>query len=120
MRLSTQWHTPRSPTSARTQWPLSRPYHQSSCEEYKPRDKWLDRQGVEILQVISRCRCNYQQSRWDEASSLPVGAEERGYRGTTSSRTTTGEAPELSPPQSAYAVDAVFRTSTRGTVPMGQ
>ncbi len=49
-----------------------------------------------------------------------VGAEERGGRGTTSSRTTTGAAPELSPPKSACADYAVLRTSTRGTVPMGQ
>jgi hypothetical protein len=39
---------------------------------------------------------------------------------TTSSRTTTGAAPELSPPKSACAGDVVLRTSTRGTVPMGQ
>jgi hypothetical protein len=32
----------------------------------------------------------------------------------------TGEAPELNPPKSACAGDAVLRTSTRGTVPMGQ
>ena len=38
---------------------------------------------------------------------------------TTSSRTTTRAATELSPPKSAYAGDAVLRTSTRGTVPMG-
>ena len=51
-----------------------------------------------------------------------VGAveEELGGRGTTSSRTTTGAAPELRRPKSAPAGDAVFRTSTRGTVPMGQ
>ena len=49
-----------------------------------------------------------------------VGAEERGGRGTTSSRTTTRAAPKLSPPKSACAGDAVLRTSTRGTVPMGQ
>ena len=49
-----------------------------------------------------------------------VGAEERGGRGTTSSRTTTGGAPELSPPKSACAGDAVLRTSPRGTVPIGQ
>jgi hypothetical protein len=40
--------------------------------------------------------------------------------GTTSSRTTTGAAPELNPPKSACAGDAVLRTSNRGTVPMGQ
>jgi len=45
---------------------------------------------------------------------------ERGGRGTTSSRTTTRAANELSPPKSACAGDAVLRTSTRGTVHMGQ
>jgi hypothetical protein len=49
-----------------------------------------------------------------------VGVEEWSGRGTTSSRTTTGAAPELSPPKSACSGDAVLRTSTRGTVPMGQ
>jgi len=48
-----------------------------------------------------------------------VGTEERGGRGTTSSRTTTRAAPELSPPKSACAGDVILRTSTRGT-PMGQ
>jgi len=45
---------------------------------------------------------------------------ERGGRGTTSSRTTTRAANELSPPKSACDCDAVLRTSTRGTVHMGQ
>ena len=45
---------------------------------------------------------------------------ERGGRDTTSSRTTRREANELSPPKSACAGDAVLRTSTRGTVHMGQ
>ena len=44
-----------------------------------------------------------------------VGVEERDGRGTTSSRTTTGAAPELSP----CAGDVVLRTSTRGDIPMG-
>jgi hypothetical protein len=42
----------------------------STCEEMKPRDQRLDRQGVDVPQVVSRCRANYQQSRWDEASAL--------------------------------------------------
>jgi hypothetical protein len=37
-----------------------------------------------------------------------------------SSRTTTGAGPELRPPKSAYAGDAVLHTITRSTVPMGQ
>ena len=43
-----------------------------------------------------------------------------GARGTTSSRMTTGRAPELRPTKSACSGDAVLRTSTRVTVPMGQ
>jgi len=54
----------------RGRWDAGSEHHESTCEEYKPRDKRLDRQGVEVLQVISRCRGNYQQSRWDEASAL--------------------------------------------------
>ena len=45
---------------------------------------------------------------------------ERGWRGTTTSRTTTRAANELSPPKSVCVGDAVLRTSTRGTVYMGQ
>lgn len=37
-----------------------------SCNQYKPQLPLLEMQGVELLQVISRCRANYQQSRWDE------------------------------------------------------
>ena len=48
-----------------------------------------------------------------------VGVEERDGRGTTSSQTTTGAAPELSPPKSACACHAILRTSTRGDIPMG-
>jgi hypothetical protein len=58
----------------------------------------------------------YQHNR----QPATVGAEERGGRGTTSRRTTTRAAPELSPPKPACAGDAVLRTSTQGTVPMGQ
>jgi hypothetical protein len=48
-----------------------------------------------------------------------VGVEELVRRGTTSRllETTTGSAPELIPPKSACAGDAVLRTSTRGTAP---
>jgi hypothetical protein len=49
-----------------------------------------------------------------------VCAEELGGKDTTSSRTTTRAANELSPPKSACAGDAVLRTSTRGTVHVGQ
>ena len=51
--------------------------------------------------------------------SATVGAEGRSGKYTTSSRTTTGAAPELKPPKSACAGDTVLRTSTRGTVPIG-
>ena len=45
---------------------------------------------------------------------------ERDGRGTTTSRTTTRAANEWSPLKSACSGDAVLRTSTRGTVHMGQ
>ena len=48
-----------------------------------------------------------------------VSAEELGRRGTMLSLTTTGAAPELQPAKVSVG-DAVFRTSTRGTVTMGQ
>jgi hypothetical protein len=38
----------------------------------------------------------------------------------TSSQTTTRSVPEISPPKSECTGDAVLRTSTPGTVPMGQ
>jgi hypothetical protein len=47
----------------RDEWP-------SECETLKPRDNRLSQQGVEVMQVISRCRENYQQRRWDEAATL--------------------------------------------------
>lgn len=40
------------------------------CEALKPKDDVFDAQGVEVMQVITRCRNNYQQKRWDEASVL--------------------------------------------------
>jgi len=52
------------------------------------------------------------------ATGPPRG--ERGGRGTTTSRTTTRASNELSPPKSACSGDSVLRTSTRGTVHMGQ
>ena len=42
----------------------------SECENLKPLDVRITQQGVEVLQVVSRCRDNYQQKRWDEASTL--------------------------------------------------
>jgi hypothetical protein len=57
-------------TCLRSRWLASSVHHGSTCEDFKPRDTRLDRQGVEVLQVITRCRCNYQQGRWDEASAL--------------------------------------------------
>ena len=54
----------------RDRWQSSSSYYGSTCEEYKPRDQRLQRQGVEVLQLITRCRGNYQQGRWDEASTL--------------------------------------------------
>jgi hypothetical protein len=57
-------------TCLRERWRSTSPYHLSTCEEFKPVDTRLRRQGVDVLQVISRCRSNYQQSRWDEGSAL--------------------------------------------------
>lgn len=57
-------------TCLRERWKEKSQYHLSTCEDFKPVDRRLQRQGVEVLQVISRCRGNYQQSRWDEGSSL--------------------------------------------------
>jgi len=42
----------------------------SACEYFKPQDTRLSQQGVEVMQVISRCRENYKQARWDEAAVL--------------------------------------------------
>ena len=40
------------------------------CEALKPRDDIFDAQGVEVMQVITRCRNNYQQKKWDEAAVI--------------------------------------------------
>lgn len=37
-----------------------------TCNENKPTLPLLEMQGVEVMQVITRCRANYQQRRWDE------------------------------------------------------
>jgi hypothetical protein len=42
----------------------------SACEYFKPQDPRLSQQGIEVMQVVSRCRENYKQGRWDEASVL--------------------------------------------------
>jgi hypothetical protein len=42
----------------------------SQCAGRRPRLQALDQQGVEVMQVVARCRANYQNSRWDEASVL--------------------------------------------------
>ena len=41
-----------------------------SCDSYKPKLAVFEAQGVDVLQVINRCRANYQQKKWDEASTL--------------------------------------------------
>ena len=38
------------------------------CEHLKPRDDVFDAQGVEVMQVVTRCRNNYQHKKWDEAA----------------------------------------------------
>ena len=40
------------------------------CNTLKPTNAVFDAQGVEIMQVITRCRNNYQQKRWDQAAPL--------------------------------------------------
>lgn len=40
------------------------------CNTLKPTDAVFEAQGVEIMQVITRCRNNYQQKRWDQAAPL--------------------------------------------------
>jgi hypothetical protein len=42
----------------------------SKCEYFKPQHPRLTQQGAEVMQVISRCRENYKQGRWDEASVM--------------------------------------------------
>jgi len=64
--------------------------------------------------LITSSRISAQQTNHH---SLP---REQCGRGMTMSRTTTRVANELSPPKSACDGDAVLRTSTRGTVHMGQ
>jgi hypothetical protein len=44
--------------------------HNSKCEYFKPQHPRLTQQGVEVMQVVSRCRENYKQGRWDEASVM--------------------------------------------------
>ena len=40
------------------------------CNTLKPTNPVFEAQGVEVMQVITRCRNNYQQKRWDEAAPL--------------------------------------------------
>jgi len=40
------------------------------CNTLKPTDAVFEAQGVELMQVITRCRNNYQQKRWDQAAPL--------------------------------------------------
>jgi hypothetical protein len=42
----------------------------SACEYFKPQDTRLSQQGIEVMQVVSRCRENYKQARWDEAAVM--------------------------------------------------
>ena len=38
------------------------------CGSLRPRSSVLERQGVEVIQVITRCRANYAQKRWDDGA----------------------------------------------------
>jgi hypothetical protein len=42
----------------------------SACEYFKPQDARLSQQGIEVMQVVSKCRENYKQARWDEAAVM--------------------------------------------------
>lgn len=42
----------------------------NKCAKYKPRPPEFREQGVDIMQIITRCRANYQQAKWDEAAAL--------------------------------------------------
>ena len=42
----------------------------AACAGKRPVRDALEQQGVEVMQVVARCRANYQQARWDEASTL--------------------------------------------------
>ena len=82
---------------------------------------------VMMMSFICSQQCTFHPTNYVHQDIHPpnrqpvtVCEEERVWRGTTSSQTTTGEAPELRPSKSACTGDAVLRTGTRGTVPMGQ
>ena len=38
------------------------------CNALKPTNAVFEVQGVEIMKVITRCRNNYQQKRWNQAA----------------------------------------------------
>jgi hypothetical protein len=42
----------------------------TQCARVKPVDATFETQGVDVLQVIGRCRTNYQQNKWDEGTFL--------------------------------------------------
>jgi hypothetical protein len=42
----------------------------SACEYFKPQHPRLSQQGIEVMQVISRCRENYKLARWDEEAVM--------------------------------------------------
>jgi hypothetical protein len=52
----------------------------SACEYFKPHHTRLSQQGVEVMQVISRCRENYKQARWDEAAVMYALFTEKEWR----------------------------------------
>ena len=56
----------------------------SACEYFKPQDPRLSQQGIEVMQVVSRCRENYKQGRWDEASVLYALCSVKEWRTTQS------------------------------------
>jgi hypothetical protein len=44
--------------------------YRTDCASLKPVDPVFETQGVDVLQIISRCRTNYQQKKWDEGTLM--------------------------------------------------
>ena len=40
----------------------------ADCEKHKPVMPKISAQGAEVMQVVTRCRANYQQSTWDDGA----------------------------------------------------
>ena len=49
---------------------LSSPYSTQRCNSILPVLPAFEQQGIELMQVIAKCRSNYQKLRWDDAAIL--------------------------------------------------